>query len=355
MLTRSKKRALRVSLVLANVVLLVVVTAFVLNSSNSSSTPQASALASRSDSAPANALDQLSSADIAVQVAHVTELDEAVAVVNHADSVETQLTITPFNDTVVSKPQIVSGGLKSNKDITTYTTVAGDTVDALADKFKITSDTIRWSNNLSGNALPAGRELVISPENGIVYTVKAGDTIDSITNKFRANKQQLIAFNDAELTNSFKVGEKIVIPGGVLVPVATSNYSAPAFGTKAVFGYNGYDYGWCTWWVATRRAQIGKPLPANLGNACSWLSRARNMGIPTSSMPIAGAVIWTKGGCLGHVGFVERINDDGSIWVTDMNSRGQKSDTDSTPTGGWNRVSWRRVTPDQFGRFQFIH
>lgn len=336
--------------------LLVVVTAFVLNSSNSSTTPQASALTNRSDTTPANALDQLSSADIAVQVARITELDEAVAVVNHADSVETQLTITPLNDTVITKPQIVSGGLKSRKDIITYTTVAGDTVDSLAERFKITSDTIRWSNNLSGNALPAGKVLNISPENGIVYTVKAGDTIDSITNKFRANKQQLIAFNDAELTNSFKPGEKIVIPGGVVIPVATStNLSIPAFGTKAVFGYNGYDYGWCTWWVATRRAQIGRPLPANLGNACTWLGRARNMGMTTSSMPVAGAVIWTKGGCLGHVGFVERVNEDGSIWVTDMNSRGQRSDTDPTPAGGWNRVSWRRVTPDQFGRFQFIH
>jgi surface antigen len=193
-----------------------------------------------------------------------------------------------------------------------------------------------------------------------VYTVKQGDTPESLAGKFKANKDQITKFNDAEI-NGLVLGEQIVIPNGTIeVTVRAPRASAApvggfAFGSAAVYGYNGYDYGWCTWWAAKRRADVGKPVPANFGNACNWVRAAQRAGIPTGRTPQVHAVIFTNSGCLGHVAFVEEVNEDGSIWVTDMNSRGQVSKTDSTPAGGWNRVSWRRVTPDQFGRFQFIY
>jgi surface antigen len=230
-------------------------------------------------------------------------------------------------------------------------------VESLAVKFGLTADSIRLSNGLTGSALEVGKTLVVPPVNGLVYKVKSGDTPDTLASKYRAEKSRIIAFNDAELGGLVE-GDNIVIPDGLAPIVASKNsyVGGFAFGSAAVYGYNGYDYGWCTWWAAKRRADVGKPIPANFGDACNWVRAAQRASIPTGNVPSgAGDVIFTNSGCLGHVAFVEEMEEDGSIWVTDMNSHGQVSKTDTSPAGGWNRVSWRHVTPDQFGRFQFIY
>lgn len=355
---RSHKRAIRYSIVAANVALLLAVLGFVLRSPSSNQiVRQSSALASETSIA-VNPLDQLSSADIAVHVARLTRLDEATSVVNQADSVNSQLSFAPANDTAVTKPQIVATALKSKNDVKRYVTVAGDTVAALATRFSVTSDSIKWSNGLASDSLSANQELYIPPVNGIVYVVKAGDTVDTLAQKFRASRDQIIAANDAEVAG-LKAGDRILIPDGSIVAVArsfTSSYSAGyPFGFGAVYGYNGYDYGYCTWWVAKRRADIGRPLPTNLGNACTWATRAVAVGIGVGDVPAPGAAIMTKSGCLGHVGFVEEVLPDGSIWVSDMNSSGQVSKDNTARAGGWGRVSWRHLMPSEFGRFKFIY
>lgn len=300
-------------------------------------------------------LDSLSSADVAVHVARLTGLQEATAVANKADTVNAQLAVVASDDTVVVKPQIVGAGLKSKKDIKDYKTVEGDTVATLAAKYNVTPDTIRISNGISGDAIPVGKDIVISPINGVVYTVKAGDTPDNIAAKYYANKDNLLVFNDAEETGSFKPGERIVIPDGVqpAAPVTrartastgSNNYTAGfSFGTSAVYGSNGYDYGWCTWHAANRRKEIGRPIPSNLGNAISWLSVARRAGLPTGNVPQAGAVLYHKNiGGLGHVAFVEKVNDDGSALISDMNYP------------SWGRVTYRTITPAEFGSYAFIY
>ncbi len=329
----------------------------------SSDAPQAATVAKAqsllaSDPIAVKPLDSISSADVAVNIARITGLSEATAVVNQADTVNAQLAITGADDVVVSKPQIVGAGLKSKKDIKQYKTVQGDTITSIAAKFGVTPDTIRLSNGLSGDAIAVDKEIVISPINGVVYTVKPGDTPDSIATKYFANKENLLIFNDAEATGSFAVGERIVIPDGVAPAapavatrsrtsggIATTTYAASfSFGSSAIYGANGYDYGWCTWHAANRRKEIGRPIPSNLGNAISWLSVARRAGLPTGSEPQAGAVVYHKNlGGLGHVAFVEKINDDGSALVSDMNY----------PT--WGRVTYRTVTPAEFGSYSFIY
>jgi surface antigen len=196
----------------------------------------------------------------------------------------------------------------------------------------------------------ANTALVISPVNGITYVVKAGDTPDSIAQSYHTDKQQLIAFNDAELTGTFKAGETIVVPDAVQpAAVRTASYGIGAvggfsFGGGAIYGGNGYDYGWCTWHAANRRIQIGRPLPTNLGNAVSWLSIARRAGLATGNTPQAGAVLYHKNiGGLGHVAFVEKQNPDGSWLVSDMNY----------PI--WGHVTYRTITPAEFGSYAFIY
>jgi surface antigen len=223
----------------------------------------------------------------------------------------------------------------------------------VAAKFGITSDTIRWSNGIDGDTLQPGHVIVISPVSGLVYTVKAGDTPDSLAAKYKANAADIIAFNDAEI-GGLKVGEQIVIPNGDATPAPVARFAATnlgngfAFGSSALFTgsatNNGYDIGYCTWWAAYRRAQIGRPVPSNLGNASTWKVLAEQAGMAVGNKPEAGAVIWfPPTDWYGHVGFVESVNSDGSANISEMN------------VSGWDVVDHRTIPAAQVSAYSYIY
>ena len=332
----AQRRFIRYSLLTLNVVILGGIVFFVGQSSPTPTSSHRNAAGSTRLDAPSDPLDQLSSADIAVNLAQMTNLAESTAVTNQADSVGAELAVLPAHTTVIAKPQAVATELKSRKDIAVYVVQAGETVATVAAKFNVTSESILWSNNLGSQTVSAGAQLVIPPVNGIVYTVKAGDTPDSIAQKYRANKEQIIAYNDAELSG-LREGEQIIIPNGQQ-PAPTSARNAYAYGSSgsfsAVYGYNGYDAGFCTWYVARQRAAVGRTLPSNLGNASTWDDRAAVGGLVVNKSPAVGAAVVTSQRGAGHVAYVERVHADGSIWVSEMNSRGQRSIDDPTPAGG---------------------
>jgi surface antigen len=280
-----------------------------------------------------NPLDQLSSAQIALTAAQAAGLQELTSVRNQADSDSLTLNVVPNDSIAVAKPQIVSTAQKSRKDIHSYVVVAGDSVASLATKFGITADSIKWSNNLGSNNLTVGAKLVIPPVNGIVYSVKAGDTPASLASKYQADPNQIISYNDAEITG-LSPGEQIIIPNGrVAAPaVSYSSYAAPSFGYgfTPTYGGNGYDYGYCTWYVASRIA-----VPANWGNANTWDNYAALSGWTVSANPVAGAIAQTDRGFEGHVAIVEAVSDDGTmIKYSDMNG-----------IAGWGRLGYSDWVP----------
>lgn len=351
----TRRRLTKWGLVIGNLMLLLIVSAFVLSNRSASQTVRTSNLSSVSSTASALAspLDQLSSAQIALTAAQITQVPELTAIKNQADSDAILINTVP-NDTVsLAKPQIVATALKSKADIRHYTTVSGDTLSGLAAKFGVTSNSIKWSNNLYGDYIAVGTKLVIPPVNGIVYTVKSGDTPSSLAAKFQADAGQIISYNDAEI-NGLKPGDQIIIPNGEQ-PVSTfyGYYSGFAWGNSAIYGYNGYDYGYCTWYVANRRAALGNPVPSNLGNAYSWYRGALNAGLPTGSTPKVGAVLINTYG--DHVSVVEQVNADGSFWVSEMNSYGQVAIGNSTPTGGWGRVDYKLISAAAGQNYKYLY
>jgi surface antigen len=334
---RARRRFVRYGLVFANLLLLIAVAGFVAYTSRSTSASSGEnvALAVRTtDKSVVGPLDQISSVDIAVNVARVVNLPEAIAVTNQSDSAKVMGAIAPADATVVAKPQIVNLDLKSGADIVKYMTQPGDTISKIASKFGITSDSIRWSNDLSaGNEIRSGVTLLIPPVNGIVYTVKVGDTPESIAKKFSANKAQLIAFNDAEISG-FQASQRIVIPDGQ----QPATIAAPVYNFFAAsYGYNGYDPGWCTWYVASKIN-----IPTNWGNANTWDDRARvTPGWVVSQTPRVGAIAQSNYGWAGHVGIVEEVSADGSmIKYSDMNG-----------LAGFNRVGYSGWVPT-IGKYQ---
>jgi len=333
----TRKKAIRYSLLALNILVVLVTGYFVFVSRFDSSNERVVSFsaANRSDT-PTDPLDQLSSADIAVNVARMTNLPEATAVTNQADSEKAELAIAQASDSLVSKPQVVASAFKSNKDIKIYTVRPGETVASVAKKFNVTSNSIIWSNSLTGNELNSGQKLYIPPVNGIVYVVRSGDTADSLAAKYHTTKAKIIAYNDAELTG-LKVGVRIIIPDGketiavASVGFSSGGYGMTAWGSSPVYGYNGYDYGYCTWYVAS---QIS--VPANWGNANSWAYYAGQSGWTVSSAPSVGAIAQTPAGGEGHVAIVNAVSPDGrSVKITDMNG-----------VAGWGQVgtAWQPVS-----------
>lgn len=322
-----RRRFVRYGLIVGNAALLVAIGLFVASFSDAGSglqnTPAVVNTAAASDDALINPLDQLSSADIAVNVARVAGLPEERAITNQADSENAELSVAQSAGGLVVKPQVVSSVFKSNKDIQEYVVKDGETAASIAAKFQVTSDSILWSNSLASDTLNAGQKLVIPPTgvNGIVYTVKPGDNPDSLAEKYRSSKDKIIAYNDAEI-GGLRLGTRIIIPDGQIVraaaPVSRGSGSSFPWGGGPVYnGGNAYDFGYCTWYVANRIA-----VPSNWGNANTWDNLAPRSGWAVGTAPRVGSIAQTDRGGFGHVAVVTAVRDtpDGTqIKYSDMN------------------------------------
>ena len=96
-----------------------------------------------------------------------------------------------------------------------------------------------------------------------------------------------------------------------------------------VAALNGGYFGQCTYYMYNRFAQLGAPIRTTaLGNAAEWPANAAAAGYGVSSTPRAGtAIVFQRGvggadPVYGHVGFVERVNADGSLFISEMNVQG---------------------------------
>jgi surface antigen len=301
-------------LVVANAAVLIAVVTFVITSSHGDHSTAKVSLSA----AATNPVDGLTSYDIASNVARVADLPEITLISNQAQSARVALVVSASDTHVIAKPQILATALKSRKDIQTYTVQAGDTVASIAQKFGITSDSIKWSNNLSTDTVALGTKLTLPPTgvSGIVYTVKDGDTAQTLATKFKANADQITAYNDAELAG-LTVGEQILVPNGQIQAVASRSFGLLSSGSfTAQYGSNGYAYGYCTYYAAARSGA-----PSNWGNANTWGYYAVLSGWTVSSTPRVGAIAQTSGmSYLGHVAIVEAVSDDGTqIKYSDMN------------------------------------
>lgn len=309
-----RKRLIRFGLIGANLALLIGVVVFVGLSANYEK-PEAFAATAATETA-ANPVDRLTSYDVAANVAQAVDLPEKTPITNQAQSARVALAVSSSEAGVSTKPQVVATAQKSWRDITDYIVISGDTVTSIAQKFGVTSQSIRWSNDLAGDTVPAGKKLVIPPVNGIVHTVINGDTPEKLATTYHSNSEKIIQYNDAE-NGGLVLGRRIIIPDGQIVQTArvaaTAGFTYSG-GFIPRYSANGYDYGWCTWYAAARSGA-----PSNWGNANTWAYYARLSGWKVRSTPTAGAIFQTSAGWAGHVGMVDEVYENGTMLISDMN------------------------------------
>lgn len=99
----------------------------------------------------------------------------------------------------------------------TYKVQNGDAISTIARKFGLTNvGTLISVNDISNvRQLAAGQKLKIPSVDGIIYTVKAGDSINSIVEKNKISLKELLDVNDLS-TEVLHAGQQLFLPRAAL-------------------------------------------------------------------------------------------------------------------------------------------
>jgi murein DD-endopeptidase MepM/ murein hydrolase activator NlpD len=109
---------------------------------------------------------------------------------------------------------------RSRSEVSQYTIQPGDTLDKIAERFGITTDTLSWANSDQYvNRLLPGDTLTILPENGVLHKTVQGDTIQSIATKYKVSPFTIIDSEYNKLQNArpetlLPPSLTVVVPGG---------------------------------------------------------------------------------------------------------------------------------------------
>lgn len=153
----------------------------------------------------------------------------------------------------------------------------------------------------------------------VKHKIIKGDTLTKIAKDNNTTVERLFDKNtQISDPDVLIIGIEITIPEPSeklkprIPPVEAKNASQPIKSSpnQPSTGLNGYYAGECTGYVASRRY-----VPPGWGNASDWKYNAQRAGWTVSSTPVAGAIGWRS----GHVVYVESVNPDGSVTISEQN------------------------------------
>jgi murein DD-endopeptidase MepM/ murein hydrolase activator NlpD len=118
-------------------------------------------------------------------------------------------------------------------EVITYTVQAGDTVESIANTYRLEPTTVMWANPAVEDApdlLRIGQEIIILPIDGAYHTVKAGDTLSSIAETYKVVSTTITACVYNNLSGpdyTLTEGDRLIIPGGekLYVPKVVTSYT----------------------------------------------------------------------------------------------------------------------------------
>jgi LysM repeat protein len=101
-----------------------------------------------------------------------------------------------------------------SSEILEYTVKSGESFAFIAQKFKISKDTIYWANNFASNkTLHPGDIIKIPPVSGLIHTVKSGDTLSAIAEKYDIEEDKIMRQNLLLSAADLRADTTLVIPG----------------------------------------------------------------------------------------------------------------------------------------------
>lgn len=117
-----------------------------------------------------------------------------------------------------STSTVVSDKLRDK--VIEYTVTEGDTIGTIAEKFGVSTDTLRWQNDLkTKDSIKVGQTLQVLPVTGVAHRVKKGDTVYSISKYYDTSAQAIVDFPYNSFANDetfeLAIGQIIVVPDGI--------------------------------------------------------------------------------------------------------------------------------------------
>lgn len=285
----------------------------------------------------------------------VADLSNALGLASATDAASNYVVATSMYNSgqtyagKLEKPNITN--ITVSRGVIEYVVSDGEEMSEIAAKYGVSTDQIRWSNGLKTTDISAGTTLYIPSVSGIVYKVKDDESIDDIVAKYGGKAAEIIALNDLEVSG-ISEGMRILIKDGTLPEKERPEYVAPVVRTYATYTYLGdtstrtnavcnrsLGAGQCTTWGWIKRPDLA----FIKANANRWDDLARAAGITVDHNPSEGAIFQTDSGWYGHVGYVESVNGDGSINVSERNYRGCYG------------VLYSTIPADKVSSFNYIH
>ena len=258
----------------------------------------------------------------------------------------------------------------------TYTVVSGDSLSLIANRYNTSVNEIMRLNNLTGYLIFPGQRLKVSGSatttavstatrptavpttRAAFHVVQPGEYLSLIANRYGITVAQLKSLNGLTSDLIFP-NQRLVVKGNVaqntyavqstpavrpVVSRAPVSTTVASYGTPVFNHTNLYDLGQCTWYVFNKRASIGKGISTYWWHARNWANGAIKDGYTVNRTPAYGAIAQTSDGYYGHVAFVERVNGDGTILVSEMNY-----------ATGVGVIGYRTLNQWQVSRYVFIH
>ncbi|MCP6684084.1 LysM peptidoglycan-binding domain-containing protein [Bacillus nakamurai] len=114
----------------------------------------------------------------------------------------------------------------------TYVVKRGDTLSAIAARYRTTVNEITEANKLpNANTLVVGQTIVI-PIAGQYYEVRQGDTLASIAGRFHISAAELARVNGIQINTALQIGTRLYIPPQTNKPDIESNAYIEPRGTS---------------------------------------------------------------------------------------------------------------------------
>jgi len=116
--------------------------------------------------------------------------------------------------------------VRPRSGVTQYTIQQGDTLDKIAARFGISTDTLVWNNDgIYVNRLYPGDRLTILPESGVLHKTLNEETVQSIADKYKVSPYAII---DSEYNRLQYAKPTTILPGefSVVIPGGTSDKKA---------------------------------------------------------------------------------------------------------------------------------
>ncbi|WP_251517886.1 MULTISPECIES: CHAP domain-containing protein [Staphylococcus] len=196
-----------------------------------------------------------------------------------------------------------------------------------------------WKGNWSPNSLNQGSQGYSYNNQQATQSHRNNYSQESYT----ANNNHSRSYNNHKVSNNNYSVSTTNAPSSSSKSTNSTRSSSSSVSLSSASGSstNLYTAGQCTYYVYDK---VGGKIGSTWGNANNWASAASAAGYTVNNTPSSGSILQTSAGGYGHVAYVENVNSDGSVTVSEMNY-GQ----------GPGVVTTRTISASQASSYNYIH